>query len=302
MAASCVSASLTASVSLAFGRSADAALAKQTGRCVALTAPLTVCLSAEKIVGAGLPFLSGRSSVSWRNAGIAARAADLEEVETAPEETLQPAAPEGDAATKLYVGNLPWSVHSTQVAEIFQDFGNVELVEVIYDRESQRSRGFAFVKMSTAEEAQRAIEALDGSELDGRVLKVNFPQSGKDSSRRREERPASRERNWSTPRGGGGGGYNNSAMKIFAGNLSWGVDDVALDELFSEYGKVVEAKVIHDKDTGRSRGFGFVTMTTENEVNAAIQALDGAEFDGRTLRVNRAGDKPDRRDSPGREY
>ncbi|KAL3676147.1 hypothetical protein R1sor_026095 [Riccia sorocarpa] len=145
-------------------------------------------------------------------------------------------APEGDASTKLYVGNFPWSVHSTQVAEIFQDYGNVELVEVIYDRESQRSRGFVFVQMSTAQEAQRAIDALDGSELDGRVLKANFPQSGKDSGRTREERPLSRDSNWNSPRGGSGG-YNNSAiMKIFAGNLSWGVDDVALDELFSEYG------------------------------------------------------------------
>ncbi|KAL2643066.1 hypothetical protein R1flu_010653 [Riccia fluitans] len=298
MAASCVSVTLSATSSLAFGRSVDAPVARQGGRLATLAAPsLTAYCSAEKVFGSGVSFLPGPSSRSSRNAGIAARAADLEEVEITPEESTPSAAPEAVASTKLYVGNLPWSVHSQQVAEIFRDYGNVELVEVIYD-EDLRSRGFAFVKMSTVEEAQRAIDALDGSELDGRTIKVNFPQTGKDSSRNRGARPAPRDRNWSASRGGG----YNSAMKIFAGNLSWGVDDVALDELFSEYGKVVEAKVIHDKVTGQSRGFGFVTMTTEGEVNAAIQALDGAEFDGRTLRVNRAVDKPDRRDAPSREY
>jgi hypothetical protein len=63
---------------------------------------------------------------------------------------------------KLYVGNLPWTCDSQQLAEIFQDFGNVELVEVIYDRETSRSRGFGFVTMGSQEEATAAKEKLDG--------------------------------------------------------------------------------------------------------------------------------------------
>lgn len=110
-------------------------------------------------------------------------------------------------------------------------------------------------------------------------MKVNFPQTTKDASRNdryKNERAAPRERREGEGYSPRPGGSFNSAMKIFVGNLSWGVDDVALDELFSEYGKVVEAKVVHDKATGRSRGFGFVTMTKETEVASAIEALDGA--------------------------
>jgi hypothetical protein len=63
---------------------------------------------------------------------------------------------------KLYVGNLPWTCDSQQLAEIFQDVGNVELVEVIYDRETSRSRGFGFVTMASQDEATVAKEKLDG--------------------------------------------------------------------------------------------------------------------------------------------
>ncbi|KAG6554440.1 hypothetical protein Mapa_004357 [Marchantia paleacea] len=302
MAASCVSVSLTAAGSFVAARSIDTIATRQTSRLSLVVPSLAVSRSAEKIFASGL-FLTTLSSRVVRSAGIAARAADLEEAETAVDST--PSSPAPAAGTKLYVGNLPWAVHSQQLAEIFQEYGNVELVEVIYDRDTQKSRGFAFVTMSTNEDAQRAIDALDGSELDGRVIKVNFPQTTKDASRNdryRNERTAPRERREGEGYSPRPGGSFNSAMKIFVGNLSWGVDDVALDELFSEYGKVVEAKVVHDKATGRSRGFGFVTMTKETEVASAIEALDGADFDGRTMRVNRAGDKPERSDSPSRGY
>ncbi len=85
--------------------------------------------------------------------------------------------------------------------------------------------------------------------------------------------------------------------KLFVGGLSWGTDDISLKSAFDAYGSVTEAKVILDRDTGRSRGFGFVTYTAANEANAAIEAMDGRELDGRTIRVNLAENKP-RRDRP----
>lgn len=63
--------------------------------------------------------------------------------------------------------------------------------------------------------------------------------------------------------------------RIYVGNLPWQVDDARLEQVFSEYGKVVNARVVSDRETGRSRGFGFVTMSSETEVNDAIAALDG---------------------------
>jgi RNA recognition motif-containing protein len=81
---------------------------------------------------------------------------------------------------------------------------------------------------------------------------------------------------------------DNLSMNIYVGNLSFDTDDEALREVFAEFGDVTSAKVIFDRETDRSRGFGFVEMSTDDEGNAAIEALDGAELGGRNLRVNEA--------------
>lgn len=68
---------------------------------------------------------------------------------------------------------------------------------------------------------------------------------------------------------------NEPGFRIYVGNLPWQVDDARLEQVFSEHGKVVNARVVYDRETGRSRGFGFVTMSNETELNDAIAALDG---------------------------
>ncbi|XP_052176954.1 glycine-rich RNA-binding protein 2, mitochondrial-like [Diospyros lotus] len=83
-----------------------------------------------------------------------------------------------------------------------------------------------------------------------------------------------------------------SSSKLFIGGLSYGTDETSLREAFNKYGDVVEAKVIIDRDSGRSRGFGFVTYTNGEEASAAIQALDGQDLHGRRVRVNYANDRP----------
>jgi RNA recognition motif-containing protein len=79
-------------------------------------------------------------------------------------------------------------------------------------------------------------------------------------------------------------------VKLFVGNLPWSVGDAQLEELFSKHGQVQSARVITDRDTGRSRGFGFVEMEVD-DVAAVISATNGQEIDGRPLRVNEAEDK-----------
>ena len=79
--------------------------------------------------------------------------------------------------------------------------------------------------------------------------------------------------------------------KVFVGGLSWDTSDASLREAFEQFGPVVEAKVISDRDTGRSRGFGFVTFNSASEAQAAIQEMDGRDLDGREVRVNEAQDK-----------
>ncbi len=77
-------------------------------------------------------------------------------------------------------------------------------------------------------------------------------------------------------------------MNIYVGNLPFSTGGSDLEELFGEYGQVDSASVISDRETGRSRGFGFVEMSNDDEGRKAIEELDGADFDGRNLRVNEA--------------
>jgi cold-inducible RNA-binding protein len=78
------------------------------------------------------------------------------------------------------------------------------------------------------------------------------------------------------------------SKKLFVGGLSWGTTDDRLKEAFARFGEVTEAKIINDRETGRSRGFGFVTYADPAAADLAIKELDGKDLDGRTIRVNEA--------------
>lgn len=78
------------------------------------------------------------------------------------------------------------------------------------------------------------------------------------------------------------------SKKLYVGNLAYGVRDSDLEDMFAAHGSVQSAQVIMDRDTGRSKGFGFVEMESDQEARAAIAALNGKEVEGRTLTVNEA--------------
>ncbi len=82
--------------------------------------------------------------------------------------------------------------------------------------------------------------------------------------------------------------------KLYVGNLTYGVSDSTLEQLFSQFGTVQSAQVIQDRATGRSKGFGFVEMDTEAQAQAAIEGLHDQEHDGRRLTVNEAKPREDR--------
>ncbi|RLB45352.1 MAG: RNA-binding protein, partial [Deltaproteobacteria bacterium] len=76
------------------------------------------------------------------------------------------------------------------------------------------------------------------------------------------------------------------SKRLFVGGLSWGTDDEGLRMAFERFGEIDDAKVISDRETGRSRGFGFVTFADDGAGTTAIAEMDGAELDGRAIRVN----------------
>jgi RNA recognition motif-containing protein len=89
-------------------------------------------------------------------------------------------------------------------------------------------------------------------------------------------------------------------MSIYVGNLSYQVGEEDLKQVFAEYGTVKKAQLPIDRETGRVRGFGFVEMSSDAEEEAAINALDGSEWMGRSLKVNKAKPKEDRGGGGGR--
>src|SRR5262245_25428852 len=82
-------------------------------------------------------------------------------------------------------------------------------------------------------------------------------------------------------------------MNIYVGNLSWNLKDQDLSNLFASHGEVASAKIVTDKFTNRSKGFGFVEMPNDDQAQAAISALNGSEVDGRNIVVNESRPKPE---------
>ncbi|KAG6393694.1 hypothetical protein SASPL_147939 [Salvia splendens] len=209
---------------------------------------------------------SGFSGVcsKWRAPRITAAVAQEEaaEVEAVAAAEVESSGPN----TKLYFGNLPYLCDSAQLAGIIQAYASPELVEVLYDRNTGRSRGFAFVTMSSVEECNLVIENLDGSEYGGRTLRVNF------SDKPKPKEPL----------------YPETEHKLFVGNLAWTVTSESLTQVFQAYGDLVGARVLYDGETGKSRGYGFVCYATRAELEAAIEAMNGVELEGRAMRVSLA--------------
>jgi len=207
-------------------------------------------------------------------------------VET-PVDVVEEAPPAEDAAApeeeevKLYVGNLSYSTTEEKLREEFSKHGTITDIFLPTERGSGRPRGFGFVTMSTRASAEEAIKTLDQFELDGRPIKVNEPRPrGQDGPPRN-----------AGGRGGGGGGGGNltegSNVKLYVGNLSFDTAEESVRQLFEQYGTVSDCFLPTDRDTGKMRGFGFVTMDGK-DAETAITEVNGTELDGRTLRVNEA--------------
>jgi len=184
---------------------------------------------------------------------------------------------------RLRVGNLPSDMNETEFNELFAEFGRVFNYELTRDIFTGRCRGFGFVDME-GHEARAAIAGLNGkpsretafgwAKNVPAVVAAAVDKSHSDFTARRH--PIS-----FLP-----GIF--MAKNLYVSNLSYGVDTQQLQQIFEAYGDIQSAKVIMDRETGRSRGFGFVEMSSDSDANTAISALNGKEVDGRAMIVNEA--------------
>ncbi|XP_062077467.1 small ribosomal subunit protein cS22 isoform X1 [Humulus lupulus] len=168
-----------------------------------------------------------------------------------------------EAARRLYIGNIPRNLKDDELTKIVEEHGAVEKVEVMYDKYSGRSRRFAFATMKTAEDASAAIEKLNGTEIGGREIKVNItekPLSKVDMSLLQGEESQ----------------FVDSPHKVYVGNIAKDVTTETLKNFFSEKFNVLSAKVSRVPGTSKSTRFGFVTFSSEEDVEAAISSLNNS--------------------------
>eukprot|EP00580_Thalassiosira_gravida_P010034 CAMPEP_0201630472 /NCGR_PEP_ID=MMETSP0493-20130528/4782_1 /ASSEMBLY_ACC=CAM_ASM_000838 /TAXON_ID=420259 /ORGANISM="Thalassiosira gravida, Strain GMp14c1" /LENGTH=316 /DNA_ID=CAMNT_0048101639 /DNA_START=116 /DNA_END=1067 /DNA_ORIENTATION=- len=195
----------------------------------------------------------------------------------------------GGEEVKLYVGNLDYATDEPRLREVFGAFGTVADVFLPMERGTSRPRGFGFVTLGSRGSAEDAISKMDQSQLDGRTIRVN-------ESKPRGEGPADMARGGGGaggPKGLGPGGVGTfnpqgrDEVKLYVGNLSFETTEESVRGMFEQYGPVSDCFLPTDRDSGRVRGFAFVTMPSK-EAEGACNKVNGLELDGRTLRVNEA--------------
>ncbi|KAK3023987.1 hypothetical protein RJ639_044144 [Escallonia herrerae] len=213
------------------------------------------------------------------------------------------------AARRLYVGNIPRTVNNDELRRIVEGHGAVEKVEVMYDKYSGRSRRFAFVTMATVEDANAAIEKLNGTVsifcgyntncqgvkkspanvfwlyqfyvrvgLIGAILLCLQQIGGRDIKVNVTEKPLS------TPDlsflQAEESQFIDSPHKVYVGNLARTVTSETLQNFFAEKGKVLSAKVSRVPGTSKSSGFGFVSFASEEDVEAAVASFNNTVYHG----------------------
>lgn len=214
---------------------------------------------------------------------------------------------DGESPTRLlFVKNLAWSVDDDKLGDAFPDATDVH---VLKERDTGRSRGIAFVEFDNEEAAQKARDLMNGKELDGRALNIVFNtprenrdgkgsggrgRGGGDRGRGGRGRGNDRGRGGSRGRGGdrggrgGRGGGNRSfdndtpTRLLMVKNLSYGVDNDSLSEAFPG---ASDARVVKDRESGKSRGFGFVEFDDIEAAKKAKTKMTGKEVDGRSVSI-----------------
>lgn len=183
--------------------------------------------------------------------------------------------PSGEAASfhtpSLYVGDLAPDVNESLLYEIFSAVGPVASIRVCRDAVTRRSLGYAYVNFHQLADAERALDTMNFSMIKGKPCRIMWSQ--RDPSLRKS-------------------GVGN----IFVKNLHESIDNKQLYDTFSLFGNILSCKVVIDRETGMSKGYGYVHYETAEAANAAIEKLDGMLIDGQEVQVGhfmRRNDRPD---------
>ncbi|SCU89716.1 LAFA_0E20296g1_1 [Lachancea sp. 'fantastica'] len=160
----------------------------------------------------------------------------------------------------LYVGNLDLSVTDGMLRQYFQVGGPISNVKILMDK-NNKSANYAFVEFEKPHDASVAFETLDGRQIENNVVKINWAFQSQQVS-------------------------SDDTYNLFVGDLSVDVDDETLANTFKSFPSFIQAHVMWDMQTGRSRGYGFVSFGEQSQAQKAMEHNQGAVVNGRAIRVN----------------
>ena len=191
-----------------------------------------------------------------------------------------------EATSTVHVRNLSWNMDDNALYNECSQIGvEPNNVRVVTDRETGRSRGFAFITFESPEDAQKAINELNEKEMDGRAVTLTFAS---------DSRPPKKEfndRNGGSPRNSGVQG-NAPADTLFVGNMSFHSSEETLREAFAAHADVQSVRIPTDRETGRVKGFAYVQFYSTEDAQKAKQGMEGQDVDGRVLRLDFASARP----------
>ncbi|AAS53478.1 AFR107Wp [Eremothecium gossypii ATCC 10895] len=186
---------------------------------------------------------------------------------------------DGQPAT-IFVGRLSWSVDDEWLKTEFDHIGGVVGARVIYERGTDKSRGYGYVDFEDVSYAEKAVKEMHGKEIDGRAINCDMSTS-KPASAPREDRA---KKYGDTP--------SQPSDTLFLGNLSFNADRDALFELFSKHGNVISVRIPTHPESNQPKGFGYVQYGSVEEAQAALDALQGEYIDNRPVRIDFSSPRP----------
>ncbi|ODQ81471.1 hypothetical protein BABINDRAFT_159755 [Babjeviella inositovora NRRL Y-12698] len=170
----------------------------------------------------------------------------------------------------LYVGGLHKSVTEDMLRDLFSVAGAVQSIKILFDK-NRPGFNYAFIEYDNTQAAEMAFQTLNGRVINNSEIKINWAFQSQQVK-------------------------SSEAFNLFVGDLSPEVDDDLLNKTFSKFGNLIQAHVMWDMQTGRSRGYGFVSFSESGDAEAALQTMQGEWISGRAIRLNWASHKQNNRD------
>ncbi|KAF7136656.1 hypothetical protein CNMCM5793_005934 [Aspergillus hiratsukae] len=217
-----------------------------------------------------------------------------EEPAAAPKKSKKTDEDANGASANLFVGNLSWNVDEEWLRQEFETFGELSGVRIVTDRESGRSRGFGYVEYASAADAAKAFAAKKDTEIDGRKINLDYA-SGRpaNNDNNNQDRAQARARNF-------GDQASPESDTLFVGNIPFSANEDSVSELFGQSGTIVGIRLPTDPESGRPKGFGYVQFASVDEARQAFNDLNGAELNGRAVRLDFSTPRPPRDDNAPR--